>query len=159
MSPIAIGSFEEFESFLGKELGASPYFQITQQQINRFAEATLDHQWIHTDPVRAKAEGTFGNTIAHGYLTLSIVPYLWEQIVQVNNLKMMINYGIENLRFSQAVTVDSEVRLVAALKNITNLRGTIKAEVEVILEIKDQKKPAFVGLLIFLYHFNPVSGS
>jgi acyl dehydratase len=159
MSPIAIGSFEEFESYLGKELGASDYFQITQQQINRFAEATLDHQWIHTDPVRAKAEGAFGNTIAHGYLTLSIVPYLWEQIVQVNNLKMMINYGIENLRFSQAVTVDSEVRLVAGLKNISNLRGTIKTEVEVTLEIKDQKKPAFVGLLIFLYHFNPVSGS
>ena len=104
-------------------------------------------------------EGAFGNTIAHGYLTLSIVPYLWEQIVQVNNLKMMINYGIENLRFAQAVTVNSEVRLVASLKNITNLRGTIKAEVEVTLEIKDQKKPAFVGLLIFLYHFNPVSGS
>ena len=159
MPTIAIGSFEEFESYLGKELGASPYFQITQEQINRFAAATLDHQWIHTDPIRAKAEGAFGNTIAHGYLTLSIVPYLWEQIVQVNNLKMMINYGIENLRFSQAVTVDSEVRLVAALKNITNLRGTIKAEVEVTLEIKDQKKPAFVGLLIFLYHFNPVSGS
>jgi acyl dehydratase len=79
--------------------------------------------------------------------------------VQVNNLKMMINYGIENLRFSQAVTVDSEVRLVAGLKNISNLRGTIKTEVEVTLEIKDQKKPAFVGLLIFLYHFNPVSGS
>ncbi len=159
MSPIAIGSFEEFESYLGKELGASSYFQITQEQINRFAEATLDHQWIHTDPERAKVEGAFGNTIAHGYLTLSIVPYLWEQIVQVNNLKMMINYGIENLRFAQAVTVNSEVRLVAYLKNITNLRGTIKAEVEVTLEIKDQKKPAFVGLLIFLYHFNPVSGS
>ena len=159
MPPISIGSFEEFESYLGKELGASDYFQITQKQINLFAEATLDHQWIHTDPVRAKVEGAFGNTIAHGYLTLSIVPYLWEQIVQVNNLKMMINYGIETLRFAQAVTVDSEVRLVAALKNITNLRGTIKAEVEVTLEIKDQKKPAFVGLLIFLYHFNPVSGS
>ncbi len=158
MPTIAIGSFEEFESYLGKELGASPYFQITQEQINRFAAATLDHQWIHTDPVRAKAEGAFGNTIAHGYLTLSIVPYLWEQIVQVNNLKMMINYGIENLRFAQAVTVEGEVRLVASLKNITNLRGTIKAEVEVVLEIKDQKKPAFVGLLIFLYHFNPVSG-
>ena len=131
MNPISIGSFEEFESYLGKELGASDYFQITQKQINLFAEATLDHQWIHTDPVRAKAEGAFGNTIAHGYLTLSIVPYLWEQIVQVNNLKMMINYGIENLRFAQAVTVDSEVRLVASLKNINNLRGTIKAEVEV----------------------------
>jgi len=136
MKPIPIGSFEEFESylgkelgaspyFLGKELGASPYFQVTQKQINQFAEATLDHQWIHTDPVRAKAEGAFGNTIAHGYLTLSIIPYLWEQIVEVYNLKMMINYGIEHLRFAQPVLVDSEVRLVAFLKNISNLRGTI----------------------------------
>jgi len=153
MNPISIGSFEEFESYLGKELGASDYFQITQKQINLFAEATLDHQWIHTDPVRAKAEGAFGNTIAHGYLTLSIVPYLWEQIVQVNNLKMMINYGIETLRFAQAVTVDSEVRLVASLKNITNLRGTIKAEVEVTLEIKDQKKTSICGTTNLLVPF------
>jgi acyl dehydratase len=154
MNPITIGSFEDFDKYNGKALGASSYFQITQDQINLFAQATLDHQWIHCDPERAKKEGTFGNTIAHGYLTLSIVPYLWEQIVQVNNLKMMINYGIENLRFAQAVTVDSEVRLVASLKNVANLRGTVKAEVEVKLEIKDQKKPAFAGVLIFLYHFH-----
>ncbi|GMQ25266.1 MaoC family dehydratase [Algoriphagus sp. oki45] len=154
MQPLSIGSFEDFERYNGQELGASDYFRITQDQIQLFADATHDHQWIHCDPERAKKEGAFGNTIAHGYLTLSIVPFLWEQIVQVNNLKMMINYGIENLRFAQAVTVDSEVRLVARLKNVANLRGTVKAEVEVKLEIKDQKKPAFAGLLIFLYHFN-----
>lgn len=154
MQPISIGSFEEFEQYNGQELGTSDYFRITQDQILLFADATLDHQWIHCDPERAQKEGAFGNTIAHGYLTLSIVPFLWEQIVQVKNLKMMINYGIENLRFAQAVTVGSEVRLVARLKNVANLRGTVKAEVEVKLEIKDQKKPAFAGLLIFLYHFN-----
>lgn len=153
MTPTVIGSFEEFERHNGQELGASEYFKITQKQINLFADATYDHQWIHTDPERAKAEGAFGNTIAHGYLTLSIVPHLWEQIVRVENLKMMINYGIENLRFAQAATVESEVRLLAKLKNVANLRGTVKAEVEVKLEIKDQKKPAFTGVLIFLYHF------
>lgn len=153
MNPITIGSFEDFEKYNGQELGTSEFFRITQNQINLFADATHDHQWIHCDPERAKVEGAFGNTIAHGYLTLSIVPHLWEQIVQVQNLKMMINYGIENLRFAQAVTVDSEVRLVAKLKNVANLRGTVKAEVEVKLEIKDQKKPAFTGVLIFLYHF------
>lgn len=154
MNPLVIGSYEDFEKYNGLELGASDYFRITQSQINLFADATLDHQWIHTDPERAKAEGSFGNTIAHGYLTLSIVPYLWEQIVRVENLKMMINYGIESLRFAQAVVVDSEVRLVAKLQNVANLRGTVKAEVEVKLEIKDQKKPAFAGVLIFLYHFH-----
>ncbi len=153
MNPILIGSFEDFEKHNGQELGTSEYFKITQKQINLFADATHDHQWIHCDPERAKVEGAFGNTIAHGYLTLSIVPHLWEQIVRVTNLKMMINYGIENLRFAQAVTVNSEVRLVAKLKNVANLRGTVKAEVEVKLEIKDEKKPAFTGVLIFLYHF------
>ncbi|EKB49495.1 MaoC family dehydratase [Cecembia lonarensis] len=154
MNPITIGSFEDFEKFIGQGLGVSDYHQITQEQINKFAEATLDHQWIHTDPERAKSEGAFGDTIAHGYLTLSLVPYLWEQIVQVENLKMMVNYGIENLRFAQAVLVNREVRLNAHLKNVVNLRGTIKAEVEVKLEIKDQRKPAFTGVLVFLYHFN-----
>ncbi|WP_288369952.1 MaoC family dehydratase [uncultured Algoriphagus sp.] len=153
MKPVIIRSFEDFEKYNGQEIGTSEYFTITQNQINLFADATHDHQWIHTDPERAKAEGAFGNTIAHGYLTLSIVPHLWEQIVQVTNLKMMINYGIENLRFAQAVTVDSEVRLHAKLRNVANLRGTVKAEVEVKLEIKDQRKPAFAGVLIFLYHF------
>ncbi|WP_339875445.1 MaoC family dehydratase [uncultured Algoriphagus sp.] len=153
MPPVIIGSFEEFEQHNGQDLGTSEYFHITQEQINIFAKATHDHQWIHTDPDRAKVEGAFGNTIAHGYLTLSIVPHLWEQIVDVRNLKMMINYGIESLRFANPVLVDSEVRLAAKLKNVANLRGTVKAEVEVKLEIKDQKKPAFTGVLIFLYHF------
>lgn len=153
MPPVIIGSFEEFEKYNGLPLGTSEYFQITQEQINIFAKATHDHQWIHIDPERAKAEGAFGNTIAHGYLTLSIVPHLWEQIVDVRNLKMMINYGIESLRFANPVLVESEVRLAAKLKNVANLRGTVKAEVEVALEIKGQKKPAFTGVLIFLYHF------
>jgi acyl dehydratase len=154
MKPLTIGSFEDFEKFIGQDLGISDYHQITQEQINKFADATLDHQWIHTDPERAKSEGAFGDTIAHGYLTLSLVPYLWEQIIQVKNLKMMVNYGIENLRFAQAVLVNNEVRLNAHLKNVVNLRGTIKAEVEVKLEIKDQRKPAFTGILVFLYHFH-----
>lgn len=154
MSQLTIGSFEDFEKHIGQDLGVSDYHTISQSQINLFADATLDHQWIHTDPERAIKEGAFGNTIAHGYLTLSLVPYLWEQIVQVNNLKMMVNYGIENLRFAQAVLVNNRVRLNANLKNVSNLRGTIKAEVNVKLEIEGEKKPAFSGTLVFLYHFN-----
>lgn len=153
MAKITIGSFEDFEKYIGQDLGVSDYHQITQDQINQFAVATIDHQWIHTDPERAKKEGAFGDTIAHGYLTLSLVPYLWDQVIHVNNLKMMVNYGIESLRFAQAVLVNSEVRLNANLKNVVNLRGTVKAEVNVKLEIKDQKKPAFTGILVFLYHF------
>lgn len=153
MATLVINSHEEFETHCGKELGVSEYITITQGQINLFADATLDHQWIHTDPVRAEAETTFKSTIAHGYLTLSLVPHLWEQIAEFKNVKMMINYGIEKLRFSQPVLVNQAVRLRAKLHSINNLRGITKFEVEVTLEIKDNPKPAFHGILVFLYHF------
>ena len=149
-----ISSFEEFQKFEGVELGVSAYHTITQEQINKFADATLDYQWIHLDQERAKAESPFGGTIAHGYLTVSLLPYLWAQIVTIENLKMQVNYGIEELRFNQAVVVNSEVRLRARLLSLKNLRGIAKAQLEVIMEIKDNKKPAFTGIITFLYHFN-----
>lgn len=151
---ITISNFQDFEQYKGQELGTSAYHKISQAQINKFAEATLDHQWIHTDPERAAQESPFKAAIAHGYLTLSLIPYLWQQIVSIRNLKMEINYGVENLRFGQAVRVDSEVRLKAKLSDIVNLRGTVKATVEVTLEIKDEKKSAFNGEAVFLYHFH-----
>lgn len=153
MSALVIGSYDEFKAFEGKELGKSDYLKVTQEQINRFADATLDHQWIHTDPERAANEGPFGTVIAHGYLTLSLMSHLWGQIVEVNNLKMMINYGLDKLKFNQPVTVDSEVRLMATMKSVVNLRGVTKAEVGARLEIKGNPKPAFTATVIFLYHF------
>ena len=154
MGKVIISSFEEFERFKGKTIGISDYFKITQEQINLFADATLDHQWIHTDPKRAEAESPFKSVIAHGYLTLSLIPYLWEQIAEVRNLRMMINYGIQDLRFNQPVPVNGEVRLKVDMINIVNLRGVTKVELNVALEIKDNNKPAFSGTLVFLYHFN-----
>jgi acyl dehydratase len=154
MSKLIISSHDEFQTYAGKELGLSDYTQITQEQINRFADATLDHQWIHTDPSRAAAETSFKSTIAHGYLTLSLVPHLWDQIAEFRNIKMMINYGIEKLKFNQPVLVNQEVRLRAKLHSIVNLRGITKFEVDVTLEIKDNPKAAFNGVLVFLYHFN-----
>ncbi|EON75894.1 hypothetical protein ADIS_3626 [Lunatimonas lonarensis] len=153
MSQLTIDSYEDFLAYVGQDLGASEYHKVTQDQINLFADATLDHQWIHTNPERAKVEGGFGGTIAHGYLTLSLVPYLWDQIVVVNNLKMMVNYGIENLRFANPVKVNDEIRMHASLANISDLRGTIKTEMKVKIEIKGEKKPALAATLIFLYHF------
>lgn len=153
MSKLIINSFEDFQQYIGKELGVSDFHKVNQEQINLFADATLDHQWIHTDPEKAKAKGAFGGTIAHGYLTLSLVPFLWNQIVQVNNLKMMVNYGIENLRFANPVKVNDEIRMKASLANISDLRGTIKTEMQVKIEIKGEKKPALSAHLIFLYHF------
>jgi len=150
---VIIKSYEDFASHLGKELGVSSWHKITQEQINAFADATLDHQWIHTDPERAKRESPFKATIAHGYLTLSLVPYFWKQIVDVQNLKMEVNYGLEQLKFGQAVIVDNEVRCRVWLKSIINLRGITKATLFIQLEIKDQARHAFAGDALFLYHF------
>lgn len=152
MPKVIIGSFEEFKEFEGKIIGTSDWHKITQEQINKFADATLDHQWIHTDPERCK-EGPFGKPIAHGYLTLSLAPFLWDQIADIRNLKMMINYGIENMKFNRPVLVDSEVRLSAELISIADLRGITKAKLRISMDIKDNPKPAYVADLIFLYHF------
>jgi acyl dehydratase len=153
MGKVVVGSFKDFEQYVGKELGVSEYLKITQEQINKFAEATLDYQWIHVDAERAKTESPYKSTISHGYLNLSVLPYLWAQIVEVNNIKMQINYGIEKLRFNQPVLVDGEVRLRAKLNSLIDLRGVTKAEINVSLEIKDNKKTAFDATIVFLYHF------
>ena len=152
MGKVVINNHAEFEAHLGKVIGESDYHTITQEQINKFADATLDHQWIHIDEEKAKS-GPFGTTIAHGYLTLSLIPYLWDQITEFNNVKMLVNYGMDKLKFGQAVKVDSEIKLTATLKTLANLRGISKAEVEALLEIKGEKKPAFTATVIFLYHF------
>ncbi len=93
MERTIINSYEEFASFEGKQLGVSDWLTVDQPRVNAFADATLDHQWIHVDVERAKTDSPYQSTIAHGYLTLSLLPYMWNQIVGVNNLKMMVNYG------------------------------------------------------------------
>ena len=154
MKPIVIKSHDEFEQYLGKELGVSDYITITQHQINLFADATLDHQWIHVDEERCKNESPFKATIAHGYLALSVLPHLWLQIVDVQNSKLTVNYGIEKLKFGQAVKVNDEVRVRCKLTSLVNLRGISKAAITARLEIKDAPKPAFEATIMFLYHFN-----
>lgn len=153
MGKLVVNSYSDFEKHVGKELGVSDYHKITQEQINLFAEATLDYQWIHLDVERAKEESPYKSTIAHGYLNLSILPYLWGQVIEVNNIKLMVNYGIEKLKFNQPVLVGSEVRIRAKLNSLKDLRGVTKAEINVLLEIKGNNKPALDAILIFLYHF------
>lgn len=153
MEKVVIKSFDELNELKGGVLGVSDYYEITQEQINLFADATNDHQWIHVDVERAQKESPFGNTIAHGYLTVSLLPFLWEQIVDVQNLKLQVNYGIEKLKFNQAVVVNSKVRLVAKVNEVLNLRGITKAFIGVKLEIEGNRKPAYDGEVVFLYHF------
>ena len=151
---LEINSYEEFAAHLGEELGTSEWLTVDQERINQFADATLDHQWIHVDVERAKTESPYKSTIVHGYLTLSLLPYFWDQIIKVNNLKMLVNYGMDKMRFGQAVPVGSRLRMVTKLHDITNLRGICKSSIEFKIEIEGQRKPALEGIATFLYYFN-----
>ena len=154
MAKLVINSYEEFASHLGENLGESDWLQVDQERINMYADATLDHQWIHVDVERAKQESPYHSTIAHGYLTLSLLPYLWQQIVEVRNIKMLVNYGMDKMRFGQPVITGSRVRMTTKLHNIQNLRGICKVEVAFKIEIENQRKPALEGISTFLYYFN-----
>ena len=103
MDKLIINSYEEFASHLGEQIGTSEWLEVSQERINLFADATLDHQWIHVDTERAKVESPYKSTIAHGYLTLSLLPHLWQEIIQVNNVKMLVNYGMDQMKFGQPV--------------------------------------------------------
>ena len=153
MEKTIINSYEEFASYLGKPLGVSEWLPVDQDRINAFADATLDHQWIHVDVERAKKESPYKSTIAHGYLTLSLLPHLWDEIVEVNNLKMMVNYGMDKMRFGIPVVTGSRIRLNASLANIENLRGICEADIDCVIEIEGQRKPALKGEAQFLYYF------
>ena len=153
MQQLVINSYDEFAAYLGKELGVSDWLPVDQERINKFADATLDPQWIHVAVERAKRESPYKSTIAHGYLTLSLLPYLWNQIIKVNNLEMMVNYGMDQMKFGQAVVTGSRIRLVAKLKDITNLRGICRAAIDFKIEIEGQRKPALQGIATFLYYF------
>ena len=153
MGKLIINSYDEFAAHLGEDLGHSDWLLIDQERINLFADATLDHQWIHVDTARAQIESPYKSTIAHGYLTLSVLPYLWDQVIEVNNIKMLVNYGMDKMRFGIPVVTGSRVRLVTKLHNIQNLRGICKTEIEFKIEIEGQRKPALEGIASFLYYF------
>ena len=150
---LTINSYEDFASHLGEELGTSEWLTIDQDRINKFADATLDHQWIHVDVERARVESPYHSTIAHGYLTMSLIAHLWNQIIEVNNVEMQVNYGMEKMRFGLPVITGSRVRLVTKLHNIADLRGICKAEIEIKMEIEGERKPALQGIASFLYYF------
>jgi len=153
MGKVIINSLAEFEALVGKRIGVSDYIEVSQERISKFANATMDHQWIHVDVERAKVESPYHTTIAHGYLTLSLLPYLWEQIIEVNNLKMMVNYGMDKMKFGQPVLSGQRIRLVADMQSVTNLRGIAKAEIKFFIEIEGEKKHALEGVATFLYYF------
>jgi acyl dehydratase len=142
-------TLEELEQGGERDLGATDWVRLDQERINLFAEATGDHQWIHVDPELA-AQGPFGGTIAHGYLSLSLLPGLLPEVMTVEGARMGINYGIDRVRFTAPVPVDSQVRLKAKLLSAERRGGGILYRLGVEVEIKDADKPALVGEVLYL---------
>ena len=153
MEKLIVNNYEELASYLGKKLGESEWLEVNQERINLFADATLYHQWIDGDAERAAEESGCKTTIAHGYLTLSLLPHMWNQTIEVHNLKMMVNYGMDKMRFGRPVLVDSRIRLVSWLESIENLRGICKAGIKFQIDIEGERKPALEGVATFLYYF------
>ena len=147
-----ISSFEDLKALEGLEVGVSDWFQITQEQINQFADVTLDHQWIHVDVERAQKEMPGGTTIAHGYLTLSMIPAMTAEFLKFTNLKMGINYGLNKVRFNNMVALDSRIRARSVIKSVRERSGAARLVGETTVEIEDESKPACVVETVSFFH-------
>jgi acyl dehydratase len=135
---------DELRAAAGEELGVSDWMTVEQKRIDAFADATGDHQWIHVDPQRA-ADGPFGTTIAHGFLTLSLMPHLVSQIYRVDGAAMGINYGLNKVRFPAPVPVDAKVRASAELAEVTDVENGLQLVLRVALQLEDSDKPGCVA--------------
>lgn len=144
---------EDFITSVGSELGTSEWLLINQKMIDSFADATLDHQWIHIDSKRASTESPFHKTIAHGYLTLSLIPHFLEQIISDKKIEKIVNYGIEKMTFKDVIPVDSKLRMCAILKNAKDLGNICLSTIQCIFEIEGKDKPVAEGLIKYLYYF------
>ena len=151
MPKLVIKSVDELKGLIGKHLGFSDYLTITQEQVNIFADATGDHQWIHVDVERAKA-GPFGGPIAHGYLTLSLGPVFLPQIFGVEGVAMGVNYGTNKVRFPSPVPVGSKLRAGVKLLNVEDVTGGVQVTLETTFEVEGAKKPSCVAEVVFRYY-------
>ena len=149
MAQTTVDGVEGVQGLVGKQLGSSEWVTVTQEQVNLFADATGDHQWIHVDPERARAESPFGGPIAHGYLTLSLVPSLLPQIVDITGFRMGVNYGTEKVRFPAPVPVGSRIRATATMESATPFEGGIQMNMGVTIEVEGSAKPAMVATVVY----------
>jgi acyl dehydratase len=140
-----IASLAELKALAGSEIGVSRWFEIGQQRIATFADATDDHQWIHVDPARAKAESPFGGTVAHGFLTLSLLPAMLEDAIRMTDVKMALNYGLNKVRFPAPVPAGSRVRGRIVLAAVEDVEGGAQLRLDVTVEREGGGKPACVA--------------
>jgi acyl dehydratase len=138
-------TLSELPALKGSELGTSDWIEVAQDRVNLFADATDDHQWIHVDAERAKAESPFGGPIAHGYLTLSLLIPMWSQVLTVTDSTMAVNYGLNKVRFPAPVPVGSKVRLTATLADVEEIKGGYQLTVSAVIERENGDKPVCIA--------------
>ena len=143
-------SLEDLQQLVGQPLGSSDWITVDQQRIDRFADATDDHQWIHVDPERAK-EGPFGGTIAHGYLSLSLLPSFMFELIRVEGIQMGVNFGLNKVRFPRPVPVGSRVRAVAELTSVKGTPAGHLSALKMTIEVEGERRPACVAETLSLY--------
>ncbi len=141
---------DELARLVGRELGPSGWLEITQERVNAFAAATEDHQWLHTDPVRAAA-GPFRTPVAHGFLTLSLVVHFWNEAVQVENPDFTVNYGLDRVRFPTPVPVGSRIRGRFRIEDVHEIDGGVQARIEATVEREGHEKPACVAIVLLRF--------
>jgi acyl dehydratase len=149
MAPRIIKGTAGLKEVVGEQVGYSEWVTISQEQVNQFAEATGDHQWIHVDPERAKKESPFGGPIAHGYLTLSLIPALLPQVLVPTGFKMGVNYGANKVRFMAPVPVGAKLRLGVKVLAVDEIAGGSQMTIEATLETEGATKPSCVAEVIY----------
>lgn len=144
-------TFDELPGLAGRDLGVTEYVEISQQQIDQFAVAARDDQWIHTDPVRAK-DGPFGATIAHGFLTLALIVPLWGELFDVEGVSSKVNYGLDKVRFTSPVKAGALVRLHSVIESVDEVKGGVQIKTANTMEVQGQERPALVAEFIARFY-------
>jgi acyl dehydratase len=152
MPPLVVNSPQELTNFVGREIGVSDWFPVTQDRIRKFAEATEDTQWIHVDAERARKESPWATTIAHGFLTLSLTSHLARQVLDVRGVRMRVNYGLNRVRFPAAMRAESRIRARVALQSLKELPDSFEATLLVTLEGENLDKPFCVAEWLVRYY-------
>jgi acyl dehydratase len=150
--PQTVVTFDEVKNLIGTNLGHSAWREITQGQVNTFADATDDHQWIHTDPEKAK-DGPFGAPIAHGFLTLSLLIPMWSELLDVTGVSTKVNYGFDKVRFTSPVKVGSRIRMTVTITDVQEVKGNgLHLVAEATIEIEGQERPAVVATFLSRFY-------
>lgn len=151
-TPVTIPDIPSIADYVGKPLGQSNWYTVTQEQINDFARATGDHQWIHVDVERAERESPFGGTVAHGYLTMALAPVLLPQLIRIENATRTINYGIDKMRLPVPVRAGERIQLSATIKHLRNVPGgAARVTIALVFHVEGTKKPCCTAEAIYVY--------